>query len=381
MKSCKWRGFVVARARLLLVCLVALGCVTGSVASAKAAGCTDEWKSAVSGSWGTAASWSTGVVPYTIDEVCITVPGTSTVTLAPYFVSHEGLPGAEQAGDTVKSLTLGGSSGQQTLDIVGQASVSHSNEAINVTALQLAGVARVNATGTLILEATEGSYAGNHEAPGGSAAITQGSVINDGHLQSRVTESVWPNELPAGLTNEHAGSVELVSGRLDQDPQFGTRTTNHGLVTVDPGAQWYLAQGSSFVNEGDGTVSPEIAGASNVGTFQMSSPCCTGAGMFAAGGTLLPVLVGGFTPAAGQQFQSFLLTGGAVTGSFESRRQRLQRGLLRLSAYVALVYGAAPGPAPPAQRAVARGSPGRSTNRQEWLRSRASARSPAAVAS
>jgi len=304
----------VTRTRLALVCLLTLGALTASVASAQA--CTDSWKNPVSGSWGTAADWSTGEVPFTTDEVCITVPGTYTVTLAPYFISHEHLPGAEQAGDKVKSLTLGGSSGAQTLDILGQASVSRSNEATNFTELELNGVATINETGTLILEATEGSYAGNHEKPGGSATIAKGSIVNNGHIDSEVKESVWPNELQSSLTNEAKGSVQVSSGTLNQELQFGTSTVNHGLVTVDPGAQWYLAQGSSFVNESDGTVAPEIASASSFGTFQMSGACCDGPGTFTAGGTLLPVLVGGFLPAVNQEFQSFSLTGGKFTGTF-----------------------------------------------------------------
>jgi len=83
-----------------LVVLCAFGALP-AVASA----CTDSWKSAVSGSWATASDWSTGV-PVSTDDVCITVAGTYTVTV----------PGiAAQAN----SLTLGASSGTQTLDVQG----------------------------------------------------------------------------------------------------------------------------------------------------------------------------------------------------------------------------------------------------------------------
>jgi hypothetical protein len=302
----------VTRTRPALVCILTLGALTASVASAQA--CTDSWKNPVSGSWATAADWSTGEVPFATDEVCITVPGTYTVTLAPYFISHEHLPPAEQAGDKVKSLTLGGSSGAQTLEILGQASVSRSNEAVNFTELELNGVATINETGTLILEATEGSYAGNHEKPGGSATIAKGSIVNDGHIDSQVKESVWPNELQSSLTNEAKGNVQVSSGRLNQELQFGTSTVNHGLVTVDPGAQWYLAQGSSFVNESDGVVSPEIASSSSFGTFQMAGPCCDGPGTFTAGGTLLPVLMGGFVPAVNQGARNLSAHGRKANG-------------------------------------------------------------------
>ena len=44
--------------------------------------CTDSWKTAASGAWNTATNWSTGAVPTSTDNVCITVAGTYTVTLA-----------------------------------------------------------------------------------------------------------------------------------------------------------------------------------------------------------------------------------------------------------------------------------------------------------
>ena len=43
--------------------------------------CTDTWKAAVSGLWTTAANWSTGIVPTSSDNVCITLGGSYTVTI------------------------------------------------------------------------------------------------------------------------------------------------------------------------------------------------------------------------------------------------------------------------------------------------------------
>ncbi len=182
--------------------------------------------------------------------------------------------------------------------------------------LEAGGMATVNPTGTLVLDATADTFAGNTEEIGGSAVIAKGQVINDGHIQTQVEDSNYAAELESSLTDEAAGSVQLSSGTLKQDLQFGTRTTNHGLVTVDPGAQWYLVEGSSFVNEGDGTLAPQIASASSFGSFQIGGPCCDGPGVFTAGGTLAPVLVGGFVPAANQEFETFPLTGGTFSGTF-----------------------------------------------------------------
>ena len=75
-----------------------------------AGACSDSWANPVSGSWNTAADWSTGAVPTATDNVCITTPGEYTVTLT--------------AGTSVKSLTLGDSSGptKQTLLVGGPTS-------------------------------------------------------------------------------------------------------------------------------------------------------------------------------------------------------------------------------------------------------------------
>ena len=50
----------------------------------------------------------------------------------------------------------------------------------------------------------------------------------------------------------------------------------------------------------------------------MSSACCSGSGTFTGGGTVLPVLVGGYAPSANQEFPAFLLTGGKFVGTFAS---------------------------------------------------------------
>jgi hypothetical protein len=61
------------------------------------------------------------------------------------------------------------------------------------------------------------------------------------------------------------------------------------------------------------------------------------------------VLVGGFVPAANQEFQPFLLTGGTFTGTFASAGNGFSADYtheLASPAYVAAVYGTAPAPTP-----------------------------------
>lgn len=529
------------RTRPLLVCLLTFGCLAASVASAQAA-CTKTWVGG-SGSWGEENSWSPKGVPGGNDEVCITGAGTYTVTLEPYT----GELSRPANGDTVKSLTVGGSSGHQTLDIEGQSSISISNEQVNVVSLTVSGgMAQINPTGTLTLNATElnthglktagnepggsatfagtllnyghieslvqdskytdnlessvtneadgniqvssgalkvgypntypvsgsndgvvtvdpgaslqlssgdpsganayendgsvvndgsitvsggeakwtqsgGSVSGNEpalqngatladsagtgqflvsngggavtgtipagqtvtvrgepfdsggetyysttlslgakqlvndgtlvlEAPGsgessgGSVFLTDGSIQNNGKILAQVEDPSWADHLEAGLTNGPAGTVEAQGGSLEQTA--GTSTTNEGVLTVGPNALYLLQEGSSFVNESDGTLSPQIAGPASVGTFQMSGPCCNGPGTFTAGGTLLPVLLGGFVPAANQEFHVFLLSGGTLTGTFAAVDNGFSADYSHQtseSAYVGVVYHASGG--------------------------------------
>src|SRR5581483_6073593 len=70
--------------------------------------CTDTWKGAVSGAWGVSANWSDGKIPAATDGVCITVPGTYTVTLAPWSI---GTADPNNNSANVGSLTLGTSGG------------------------------------------------------------------------------------------------------------------------------------------------------------------------------------------------------------------------------------------------------------------------------
>jgi hypothetical protein len=522
------RGPIVTRtsSRSLLVCILTLGALTASVASAQAC---DTWKSAVSGSWGTPTDWSSGEVPSNTEEACITLPGTYTVTLEPY--EPAGGEGRTVGGGTVKSLTIGSPSGTgtQTLDLAGQSFIYGGEQQNGVSLGVSPGTATIDATGALILDSTALNTQGFNplegNEPGGNATFA-GTLLNYGHLESRVEDSHFENDLESNLTNEPGGSVQVASGTLNEndskpttndglvtvgptsvyllkggdtftndgsvindgstsitgggptvwtqsggsvsgnavaiqegatladsagagqflmnvveanltgtipagqtvtmqggetyggtglslkneqlvndgtlvidsvgsgeaggnapviaegsiqnngkilaqmedpsswplqdyvvlhnDPagtfevqdgrlqQYGaTPTTNEGLVTVGPAGE-YILEGSPFVNETDGTVSPEIAGTSSFGSFILDD------GEFAAAGTLAPVLVGGFVPAAGQEFETFSLAGGHLTGAFATVANGFSADYSHSYEtagpyYVGAIYGAAPG--------------------------------------
>src|SRR5271169_6696639 len=82
---------------------VLLGLLAWASMPAHASGCMNSWTNTAGGSWSTASNWSKGTVPSSSEEVCITASGTYTVTMG------------STASTTVKALTIGGTSGTQTL--------------------------------------------------------------------------------------------------------------------------------------------------------------------------------------------------------------------------------------------------------------------------
>jgi len=186
--------------------------------SYQAAACSDAWINPVSGSWSTAADWSTGSVPTGTDNVCITTPGEYTVTLT--------------GSASVNSLTLGDSSGatKQTLLVGGPAATGK---------LTVAENSAVKRTGVLNMESGSGDDA-VVVAPGTAMLDNDGEVVSSAHST---------NYLEAPLVNEASGLVQVKTGELRQDEN--TTTTNEGAFKVESGATFAAtASKDEFVNKG-----------------------------------------------------------------------------------------------------------------------------------
>ena len=188
VQSCV-RSVPASAARLAAVAVVCASatCLLAALtpAQAIAAGCTDSWAKPVSGMWNTAADWSTGAVPTQTDEVCITTPGTYTVTLTENV--------------KVKTLLLGAASGaeKQTLLVGGALAPS--------TALSLAGASTVGQAGILDLEGGSGttSAIGRWGTEVGEPQLT-----NHGAIQSRAAAPGSFNSLePYALDNEAGAKI------------------------------------------------------------------------------------------------------------------------------------------------------------------------------
>jgi hypothetical protein len=234
----------VARARLILAAIAAvIGLSVWAPTSSHASGCENTFTNAKGGSWLTAENWSKKAVPTSTEEVCITESGTYKVELN----------GAEL---TVKALTIGGSSGTQTLSL-------GSTCGVNLVLTVTAGVG-VGVNGALVL--TNGDGCGNNatligsvnnagtlttEVVHGGIRSLQGSLTNTGTLAINANTSY--NGTKAALSNKGAINVAAekaltVSG--------GSSVTNGagGKIAGGTSGAVVLSTGSSF-SEGAGTTS------------------------------------------------------------------------------------------------------------------------------
>jgi hypothetical protein len=242
--------------RLALSLTISLAALFGSAAAAQAAGC-DTWygpagnsSQAKSGEWGTASNWSTGEAPTPSVPACITVPGTYTVTLQPYPSTHY----AGDVGGSAEDLTLGASSGTQTLQVLGEG-FDYEGDFYNQTDLGVSFDMTIGTHGVLDLEATEAN-AGNQagEPHGGGVLLEQDtsgqgghSLVNEGTILARSSSSHWTEGIASReFTNK--GNVQLESGALRiHNDEF---ETNSGTFATAAGTKLTLIEMTSFANSG-----------------------------------------------------------------------------------------------------------------------------------
>ncbi len=223
-----------SRSRTLVVGATLFVACSLSVGGARAASCGDSWRSASSGLWGVAANWTNGI-PTSSDAVCITLPGTYTVTVAPWSV---GTADPNSNGANIGSLTLGraNGAGTQTLDVVGQGSTSNSNEQLSTVFLTVAATSTVAAHGNLILDSTAGGFPRlRATSPARYAAVSGAAILNYGSVEAEAPDQKNANanltQFEAPLVNEPGARVRDGSGTLE-----ATAVTNGGAFTVAAGA-------------------------------------------------------------------------------------------------------------------------------------------------
>ena len=214
------------------VTLFALLSVWALSASAQVSVCSVTWSNASGGLWNDGANWDTGTVPTDTDDACITLDGTYTVT------------NTTGAGIDVNSLTVGASSGTQTLQSSRGIGIAVDSEIGTTGVLQwsrgfLSGGATLTNRGLTILDGSPGALArGVIEA--GSEFVNAGTMVWESGVHYLYDEGAMTN---AGtLTVSYPGDPESLPV-LDE---FGTDSalrlfTNTGTIDVQSGTLFVRA--------------------------------------------------------------------------------------------------------------------------------------------
>ncbi len=235
------------RFRPLITSLLTLATFATTAAAAQA--CDETWNNASGGSWSTASNWTPNAVPSSNQSVCITLPGNYTVTLP-------------ASGANIASLTLGASSGTQTLDVQGQ-DYNYAGEIYNSTTLTLNAASAIGSSGELILDATGGGVApGAGNKAGGNAILDTYGLTNAGKIVTQSEDSSWQDYFEGELTDQASASLDVNSGKLTMPspngggiaPSYPFSVTNDGSVAVAPNTAMVLAGGlgdtGAFINNG-----------------------------------------------------------------------------------------------------------------------------------
>lgn len=221
--------------------------------AAEAATCSVHWTNSVDGAWTDAANWSTAVVPGPADDVCIDIAGTYEVTLT--------------GSASVRSLTVGGGAGAQTLALLGTSSSG--------ATLQLASASTIQGTGIIELDSTSrDQLTVNLSGPG--------PVLNHGTLAFR-RGSGGRRALSSTFTNASDGTVQA---EAESSIFAGATVVNDGSVTVTAGSV-LTALGASFTSNPGSSVAVNGHFVGHATTFtQAGGAVSGGAVVLNAGSTL-----------------------------------------------------------------------------------------------
>jgi hypothetical protein len=145
----------------------------------------------------------------------------------------------------------------------------------------------VTNNGTFVMDVPAGAT-GNPEVDSGPSG---GSFVNNATVKLIDSIALQSNLFRADLTNAASGVIDVQSGTTYYDG--GNHLLNQGTLLIAPSSQ-FTQKAGTVTNSG--TISPQIASGASFGSYDLYG------GTFDAGGTLGPVLVGGFVPTAGQEF-------------------------------------------------------------------------------
>ncbi|MDD1457499.1 hypothetical protein MEN95_21675, partial [Dolichospermum sp. ST_sed7] len=233
---------------------------------------TISWKSAANGNWNLAANWTPGNIPSTVDIAQITIAGTYTVLL--------------DNARTLTGLTLGATTGIQTLDINGNIlTLNGASTVSNNGVLNLAS-GTVNGTGALTISKLNwngGTLSGTGKKTVSGTLNLSGSQTLDGTTLETTGATVWTGNgtlyatNAATWNNTSTGTIDL-QGDADFYQYSGAQLTfnNAGTLTKSNGTtadDSYI--GGLFNNTGTVQVKKGtlrlIGGGTNTGSFSIDN--------------------------------------------------------------------------------------------------------------
>ena len=203
-------------------------------ASAYASGCTDTFTNTAGGSWSTASNWSKKAAPTSEEEACITEKGTYTVTIA-------------AATENPKALTIGASSGKQSLDI--EATASGYAE-LNTGA----GGLTIGANGSVTL--TESGVSGNTDY------LIGGAVLNEGTISTLTGTSGGERRIEPSVTNK--GTISIGTTTV-YNPGGSNTLTNEGALDLAENATLKIESSGTLTDGSGGSINATGNGAVTVG--------------------------------------------------------------------------------------------------------------------
>ena len=234
------------RATRLLMAVAGFAVLTivlaGTAIPVEAQSCTDSWTGVGGdGAWSDSLNWSTGVVPGSSDNVCITHSGAAVVLdisdgIADLTVGSSDSLTFTTPANTNNGLTIGGSLITNSGQIILAVPVQFGSTGLNFSS---SGTVTLSGRGTITLNAN--SFGG--DSIGGSALLLNRSTIQGGGGIDMTL-----NNSSTGVINANESGVQLVVGRN----QGQGASTNTGLMEATNGGQ--LAMGSLTLNNVGGTV-------------------------------------------------------------------------------------------------------------------------------
>ncbi len=235
----------------LLVVAVGVSLALASAPAAAAATCTDSWVGS-DGDWFVASNWSTGAVPGPNDAVCITAPGTYTVSVP----ASPGLSDAPSGQAQADTLQLGGGSGVQSLVIIADNQCGDSTGTGGLEVFDHGGASTAASIGPSgRVELAQDMFLCNGVANGSYLRVDAGTLSNAGAISSDGGAISG-----AGVTSRTIeGSVVNAGGTITvavDTNWIGSRFDNAGTIMLPGAASLAVPDGggSTFVNDAGGAI-------------------------------------------------------------------------------------------------------------------------------